>query len=245
MDGHYASSLVSLSVVIAIIASYVALDLSAHLADSRGTRSATLWLIGGACAMGIGIWSMHFIGMLAFSLPIRMAYDLPLTLGSLLIAIVVSGLALNLVSRQHLGHVNLAFAGMLMGVGIAAMHYAGMAAMSMDPAIRYDPLLFGLSILIAVLASIVALNLLHRLRGKRGFAAWRHCRHALHRHGSRTICTGKRLCRGRARPRSVLAGHHHRGLRRSAARRHPGGLGPGRAPVRRHGTPCQGLARDQ
>ena len=173
MNGHYAISLVSLSVVIAIIASYVALDLSARLADSRGSRSAALWLIGGACAMGIGIWSMHFIGMLAFNLPIRMAYDLPLTLGSLLIAIVVSGLALNLVSRQQLGQFNLIFAGMLMGVGIAAMHYTGMAAMSMDPAIRSDPLLFGLSIVSAVMASIVALNLLHRLRGKRGFAAWR------------------------------------------------------------------------
>ena len=114
--------------------------------------------------MGVGIWSMHFIGMLAFSLPVRVAYDLSITLLSLLIAIVVSGFALHTVSRASLGTRKLALAGVLMGIGIAAMHYTGMAAMQVDPAIHYQPLLFIASVVIAISAATVALWIAFSLR---------------------------------------------------------------------------------
>jgi diguanylate cyclase (GGDEF)-like protein/PAS domain S-box-containing protein len=166
--------LVILSIVVAVIASYVALDLASRLAASQGSKAARYWLIGGATSMGIGIWSMHFIGMLSFHLPTRMAYDLPITILSMLIAIAVSGLALNMVSHGDMSLRKLAIAGLLMGIGIASMHYTGMAAMRMEPPIRYDPLLFSLSILIAVVASIVALWILRELRAETIFSAfWR------------------------------------------------------------------------
>ena len=107
--------------------------------------------------MGLGIWSMHFIGMLALRMPIAMAYDIPTTLLSLLIAVVVSWFALLVVDSATLTRARLLGAGVLMGGGIASMHYVGMGAMLLAPPIRYDPLLFSASIAIAVAASIAAL----------------------------------------------------------------------------------------
>ena len=89
MIGTYNSWLVFLSIVVASFASYVALDLASRVVAARGTRSSSLWLIGGSLSMGTGIWSMHFIGMLAFQLPIPMSYDIPITLSSLVIAVLV------------------------------------------------------------------------------------------------------------------------------------------------------------
>src|SRR5215213_8414314 len=99
MFGTYNNWVVLLSLMAAILASYTALALAARITASSGA-SATWWLLGGAFAMGTGIWSMHFIGMLAFSLPIPMGYDVPMTLLSMLIAVVVSGFALYTVSRD-------------------------------------------------------------------------------------------------------------------------------------------------
>ena len=164
--------LVILSIVVAVIASYVALDLASRVAASQGSKAARYWLIGGAISMGSGIWSMHFIGMLAFQLPIPMSYDIPITLLSLLIAVIVSGFALYTISHGALSLRRLLGAGLLMGIGIASMHYTGMAAMQMEPPIRYDPLLFSLSILIAVAASIVALWILRQLRAETIFSAF-------------------------------------------------------------------------
>jgi signal transduction histidine kinase/ActR/RegA family two-component response regulator len=127
-----------------------------------GARFA--WTLGGAIAMGSGIWAMHFVGMLAFRLPIPVAYDIPITLVSLLLPIGASGLALWQVSRADLGRLRLGVSAVIMGVGINAMHYTGMAAMRMQPGIVYDPLLFGLSVLIAVAASALALWIAFRLR---------------------------------------------------------------------------------
>jgi NO-binding membrane sensor protein with MHYT domain/two-component sensor histidine kinase len=163
LPGDYNLGLVALSVVVAAMASYTALDMASRVTQSRG-RDARLWLVGGAFAMGAGIWSMHFVGMLAFSLPIRMAYDFPITMASMVIAIVISGFALSLVSRKTLATSTLLLGGLFMGIGICAMHYSGMAAMRMDPPIRYDPWLFFASVLIAVGASIVALWLAFTLR---------------------------------------------------------------------------------
>ncbi|WP_436220184.1 diguanylate cyclase domain-containing protein [Acidovorax sp. LjRoot118] len=127
-------------------------------------RRALLWLGCGALAMGTGIWSMHFVGMLAFSLPVPLAYDAGTTLASWLVAVLSSALALHTVSRRHLGWQRLLVAGTLMGLGIAAMHYLGMEAMQMRPRIAYDPWLFGLSVLVAIAASSAALLICFRLR---------------------------------------------------------------------------------
>jgi diguanylate cyclase (GGDEF)-like protein len=159
----YSNWLVFVSLLVAILASYTALDMTGRLAASQG-RSARWWLMGGSLAMGIGIWSMHFIGMLAFSLPIPMGYDPSITLLSLLIAIASSAFALWLVCQKELSQLRLGLGAWLMGAGIAAMHYTGMAAMRMTPRIQYIPSLFILSIVIAVAASGTALWIAFHLR---------------------------------------------------------------------------------
>ncbi|MDP9519779.1 putative bifunctional diguanylate cyclase/phosphodiesterase [Pseudomonas putida] len=163
LTGSYSSSLVLISLCVAILASYTALDLTGRIATAKG-RAAYLWMGGGALAMGIGVWSMHFIGMLAFSLPIDLGYDLALTAFSLLIAVLSSGFALWLVSQPSLPGLQLGFGALIMGAGIACMHYTGMAAMRMLPGIDYDPTLFGASLLIALGASAAALWIAFRLR---------------------------------------------------------------------------------
>lgn len=163
LTGSYSSSLVLISLCVAILASYTALDLTGRIATAKG-RAACLWMGGGALAMGIGVWSMHFIGMLAFSLPIDLGYDIALTAFSLLIAVLSSGFALWLVSQPSLPWQQLAFGALIMGAGIACMHYTGMAALRMLPGIDYDPTLFGASLLIAVGASAAALWIAFRLR---------------------------------------------------------------------------------
>jgi len=165
MVGKFEHSLVLVSVLVAMLASYTALSMAASITASRG-RAAIRWMIGGALAMGTGIWSMHFIGMLAFRLPIPIGYDPGITLLSFLIPVAVSGIALWQVSRPQLPARRLAIGALLIGLGIAAMHYTGMAAMRMQPPLRYDPLLFALSIAIAVGAAGAALWIAFRLRTK-------------------------------------------------------------------------------
>src|SRR5688572_30257985 len=147
MAASYDFGLVALSLIVAILASYTALDLAARITASTGI-AARLWLLGGAFSMGIGIWSMHFVGMLAFSLPIPMGYDVAITLLSLVIAVSVSWFALSSVTRSTMSGRRLLVGGVLMGFGISAMHYTGMAAMDMFPPIRYDPVLFTASVAI-------------------------------------------------------------------------------------------------
>ena len=161
--GHYTYSLVLISVLVAILASYTTLDLAGRIASAKG-RARALWVMGGALSMGVGIWSMHFIGMLAFSLPIALAYDIALTLLSLVITIVCSGFALWLVSHDRVPVFNVVLGAFVMGLGSSTMHYTGMAAMRMQPGIDYDPTLFGLSLVIAVVASAAALSIAVRLR---------------------------------------------------------------------------------
>lgn len=153
MQGSFDPFLVVTSYLIASCAAYVALTVARRMSSSM----KGLWLALGALSMAGGIWSMHFVGMLAFSLPIPLGYDGPLTLLSLVIAIVVSLFALHEVSRPQISSGRLLLGGVLMGSGIAAMHYTGMAAMKMQPAITYDPWLFAASILIAIGASIAAM----------------------------------------------------------------------------------------
>ncbi|PMS37372.1 diguanylate cyclase/phosphodiesterase [Trinickia symbiotica] len=159
----YDNLLVFFSLAVAIFTSYTALNLAGRIATARG-RIARLWLAGGACAMGAGIWSMHFIGMLAFSVPIPVGYDPEITLLSLLIAVAASGFALWLVTQSNLPYGRLACGALVMGIAVAGMHYTGMAAMQMTPAIQYDPLLLALSVVIAVGASGAALWITFHLR---------------------------------------------------------------------------------
>ena len=135
MIGVYDPELVVLSVVVAAIASYTALDLAGRVSQSSGT-SSWIWLLGGAFSMGTGIWAMHFIGMLAFHLPVPLAYDVPINVLSWLIAMLVSGVALFVVRRPTMSGGYLSIGAALMGVGICVMHYTGMAAMRMSPPIN-------------------------------------------------------------------------------------------------------------
>jgi diguanylate cyclase (GGDEF)-like protein len=170
MEGAYDLRLVALSRVVAAFASDAALELAGRVSSREG-KPSRLWLPGGAFAMGTGIWSMHFIGMLAFSLPVRVAYDIYINALSWIIAMAVSGVALFVVRRPALTPRNLTVGATLMGVGISSMHYTGMASMRMSPAIQYDPLLFILSVIIAIVASLAALWIAFQLRKRYSLVA--------------------------------------------------------------------------
>ncbi|MCU0515417.1 MAG: PAS domain S-box protein [Oscillatoria sp. Prado101] len=162
--GSYDLRLTALSLLIAIIASYTAVDLAGRVTPASSRLSRLLWTAGGAVAMGTGIWSMHFIAMLAFKLPVPVSYDVPLTLLSWAGAIVASGLALLLFSRPRLTAPVLSGGSAVMGLAIASMHYLGMAAVRVPAAVHYDPWLVGLSVAIAIAASGVALWLAFQFR---------------------------------------------------------------------------------
>ena len=163
LEGTYNLTLVALSYVVAALASFVALDISGRINSNPGTPGRG-WLWAGGAAMGLGIWSMHFIGMLAFRLPIPLGYDMAITLYSLAVAVAASTYALWLVSREHLPAIRLAGGALILGAGIALMHYTGMAAMRMQPGIDYDPFWFALSIVIAIAAAGAALLIAYHLR---------------------------------------------------------------------------------
>ena len=158
MAQHYHHWLVLVSILVAILASYTALTLALRIRVAT-PQGAPAWLIGGGVAMGIGIWSMHFVGMLALTLPIDIAYDLGVTLLSMVIAIVVSTFALHMASRKQVGRAALVGAAFAMGSGICAMHYVGMAAIEISPPIRHDPVWVAISFVIAVAASFAAFGI--------------------------------------------------------------------------------------
>ena len=164
LEPVYNPSLVALSVGVAMIASYVSLDVAARIWPARRWRRFA-WITAAATAMGGGIWSMHFIAMLAFSLPLEVYYSLPVTLVSLLIAIAVTGVGFTIVSGGQ-GRVRLLLAGSVMGFGVAAMHYTGMSAMRLQAELIYTPWLFAASILIACAAATVALWVASRGGGR-------------------------------------------------------------------------------
>jgi NO-binding membrane sensor protein with MHYT domain len=165
MVGTYNPLLVLLSIIVAIFVSYTALSLAARVARAKdGSDNTGLWVAGGAIAMGCGIWSMHFIGMLALSLPVPLTYDVGLTIASLVIAIAISGFALTVASSPEINLVQLSVAALILGAGISGMHYSGMAAIDLLPQITYEPTLLVASIVIAVAASFAALWLFFQLR---------------------------------------------------------------------------------
>ena len=163
LTGSYDYSEVARSVFIAIAASYAALDLAGRVTAASG-RVRLAWLGGGAAAMGIGIWAMHFKGMLAFHLPVPVEYQWPTVLASLLVAILASAVALYVASRQHMGRVEALTGSLMMGGAIAGMHYIGMTAMRLPAITRFSPLLVTFSILFAILFSLVALLMAFDLR---------------------------------------------------------------------------------
>ena len=158
MTTTYNPLLVVLSAAIAILASYTALELSSRVSRAQGV-TRKLWLSGGALAMGTGIWSMHFIAMLAFSIPIYISYNFAIVLVSLIAAILAAYQALYIVSRPRPSMPSLLAGSSSMGMGIAIMHYTGMAAMQMPATLQYKPDLFLLSVVIAITVSFVALKL--------------------------------------------------------------------------------------
>ena len=155
--GTHDTTLVALSILIATAASYTALDLAGRIRASSGW-ACHAWLATSAVAMGGGIWSMHFVAMLAFSMPgMDVSYDVPLTALSLIVAILVTGIGLHAVSREKATPKILLFSGCFVGLGIVAMHYTGMAAMRMGAHVDYDTLWVAVSVLIALGAATVAL----------------------------------------------------------------------------------------
>jgi signal transduction histidine kinase/NO-binding membrane sensor protein with MHYT domain/DNA-binding NarL/FixJ family response regulator len=163
LTGTYDANLVALSFLIAILASYAALDLAGRVRPAS-KQIRWFWLLGGAASMGMGIWSMHFIAMLALYLPLSVSYDLLLTQLSLLYAIVASGIAMWLLSRPASSLWLWLGGGVCMGAAIASMHYTGMAAMRLPARIEYDVRLVGLSVAIAIAASLAALWLAFRVQ---------------------------------------------------------------------------------
>jgi PAS domain S-box-containing protein len=171
LSGQYQLGLVALSIAMAIFASYAALDLAGRTSSSRGP-GRILWLIGGAFAMGQGIWAMHYIGMLAFRLPVAVSYNVPIVLLSLLAAMGSSAVALLVVSRKELSRAYLTAGSFAMGGGIAAMHYIGMQAMRLAAQPVYNLRLVALSVITAILVSDVALRLAFRLRDQNKNRPW-------------------------------------------------------------------------
>ncbi|RQO55552.1 bifunctional diguanylate cyclase/phosphodiesterase [Paucibacter sp. KBW04] len=160
---RYSPELVAASLLIASLASYVTLDLAKRVRSVDATAARTWWM-GGSVAMGTGIWSMHFVGMFAYTLPIELGYRGMQTLLSWLAAVLVSAVALGLASRGRLSLGRLAAGALSMGLGICAMHYIGMAALDLSPGIVWDWAWVAASALIAVGASAVALLIFFWLR---------------------------------------------------------------------------------
>jgi diguanylate cyclase (GGDEF)-like protein/PAS domain S-box-containing protein len=164
--GNYDYILVSLSLLVAVLASYAALLVSQFVSVSTKSTLRKLWIIGGGLSLGFGIWAMHFVGMLAFDLPCSSSYEGSLTFLSTIPSILSSILAIGLISRSELSKSRLVLGGLLIGTGIGAMHYSGMAAMRFNGLIRYDIRLFTLSILVAIVLATFALWIKFRLQAE-------------------------------------------------------------------------------
>ena len=170
--GYYDYRLVAVSVLIAIFAAYAALDLAGRVTAAHGIARFA-WLTGGALAMGMGIWSMHYIGMEAFQLPVPVSYDWPTVLLSMVAAVSASAIALFVVSRKTMGIGTAIIGSALMGSGIAAMHYTGMEAMRLPAMCHYSVGLVALSVVLAIVISFVAMWITFGLRGQITTWSWR------------------------------------------------------------------------
>ncbi len=163
LAAHHDPGLVVISIAVAVLASYTTLTLGSRVTESRGPARIA-WLIGGSASMGIGIWSMHFIAMLAFTLPVPIRYDAAFMLWSLLVAIGASGLALVIVQREVFLRPMYVVAAFVMGAAISGMHYLGMHGLLVPVQLTYWPPLVVMSIGIAIIASGAALRIARGLR---------------------------------------------------------------------------------
>jgi len=169
IQATYDYRLVALSVLIAIFAAFAALDLAARVTATRGSKRL-LWLLGGAIAMGTGIWSMHYTGMLAYRLPMPVYYHIPTVILSLVAAIAASLTALWVISRERIKVIHVIVGSALMAAGISTMHYTGMAAMRMQAMHHYDTSLVLLSVVIAGFVALAALGLTFQFREEGSFS---------------------------------------------------------------------------
>ena len=158
MHGSHNRVLVAIAIIVAIVASYAALDLAGRVTVARG-RHRLAWLAAGAGTMGVGVWSTHSVGMLAFALPVDVIHDIPLLVLSMILAVAGAALALFVASRHEAGSAAFGISGVLMAAGIGAMHYTGMAAMRIPAIVSYDFALVAASILIAAVCSAGAMAL--------------------------------------------------------------------------------------
>jgi diguanylate cyclase (GGDEF)-like protein/PAS domain S-box-containing protein len=166
ISATYDPSLVAISVVIAIFASYAALDLGGRITVAQN-KARIFWITGGAISMGLGIWAMHYVGMLAFHMRMQTLYHVPTVVYSLLAAIVASAIALVTVGRRRMETWQVIVSGVFMGIGIASMHYIGMAAMRLPARIEYHRGLVTLSVALAIGISMVALLLTFKARNEK------------------------------------------------------------------------------
>lgn len=163
--GTYDIWFVILSYVVSVFGSFTALELAGRVIEEAHKAKRLLWIVAAATALGGGgIWSMHFIAMLAFKLPIPVNYDVALTVASLIAAIVVTGIGLYIVTGRDLSIGRLCIAGIFVGIGVCSMHYVGMEAMRMAAALEYDPLIFTLSFVVAIVVATVGLLLMVTMR---------------------------------------------------------------------------------
>jgi PAS domain S-box-containing protein len=170
ISGTYSYWLVALSFVIPVLTSYTAVDLAERVTANHGVARRA-WLSGGAIAMGSGIWCMHYIGMLAFHMSMPVQYHIPTVVLSLCAAIIASFVALYVVSRQQMTRTNVILGSFLMGIGIAAMHYIGMASMRMGATPVYNVAMLAVSIVLAIMIAYVGLTLLFYMRDE-GRGMW-------------------------------------------------------------------------
>lgn len=163
LNQTYSMTLVFLSYFISAMASYTALDLGARLHYAKG-RGRVFWLCAGAISMGLGIWAMHFVAMLALHLPIAVKYDYGIVLFSIVLAIFSSAITLWIVSGRAMSKTRVVIGSIIIGSGIAGMHYSGMAAMVMNAEIVYDWVWFAVSIVVAIVVSMLAMIITFHLR---------------------------------------------------------------------------------
>ncbi len=170
MNTAYDPILVTLSWVVAIVAAYAAVGIAHRLKRTTG-RERQIWQFGGAAAFGFGVWAMHFIGMTALKMPILVAYDPAITILSVVFAFFAGWIAIGVIGQENVKMQQILLGGTLLGAGIGAMHYTGMFAMRMEAGLGFDPIMFAVSVMVAVSISSLGLWIMtakqfSRLKGR-------------------------------------------------------------------------------
>lgn len=159
LPGYYDLKLVLVSIFIAVLSSYTAFLISERMRSTHKRSHCIAWLTVGALTLGAGVWAMHFIGMVAYQLPVASNYDVFITAISVVPSVLASLVVLISSGNLTISNRKLLSLSIAMGGGIGLMHYIGMSAMRLEGVMRYDPILFTLSIFVAILLAGVALKL--------------------------------------------------------------------------------------